>query len=198
ALSEVARRRLHDQRQLSPGGPRRHRRQSRHVGHRRRNLVQQWGGRRGSPAATAPNANYGGGSYVNCSDSAQHGVETVTKYLAALHPSIKPNCEPGHYYLVNNYNPGYFGDGKNAYTDTNANNYVFTVPPSTVKNIGVELSDAKISWGYFGDQFNRYLADPYGLTYPAQQYCNICNWAQYNTQIMTNETTRTEHLHDTT
>jgi len=157
-----------------------------------------YGGGSGSPAATAPNANYGGGSYVNCSDSAQHGVETVTKYLAALHPSIKPNCEPGHYYLVNNYNPGYFGDGNNAYTDTNSNNYVFTIPPSTVKNIGVELSDAKISWAYFGDQFNRYLADPYGLTYPAQQYCNICNWAQYNTQIMTNETTRTEHLHDTT
>jgi phospholipase C len=25
----------------------------------------------------------------------------------------------GHYYLLNNYNPGYFGNGKNAYIDTN-------------------------------------------------------------------------------
>ena len=30
-----------------------------------------------------------------------------------------PRCEAGHYYLLNNYNPGYFGNGNNAYTDTN-------------------------------------------------------------------------------
>src|SRR5258705_1874302 len=30
---------------------------------------------------------------------------------------VNPNCDPGHYYLLNNYNPGYFGDGSNAYTD---------------------------------------------------------------------------------
>ena len=33
-----------------------------------------------------------------------------------------PNCEQGHYYLLNNYNPGYFGDGSNAYTDNNVAN----------------------------------------------------------------------------
>ena len=117
-------------------------------------------------------------------------------YLAAIKPSIKPNCEAGHYYLVNNYNPGYFGDGKNAYTDINPNNTPFTIPPSNVRNIGNELSDNKISWAYFGDQFNLYLADPYGLI--AQLYCNICNWAQYNTAIMTDSTARTQHIHDTT
>jgi phospholipase C len=31
---------------------------------------------------------------------------------------IDPRCEAGHYYLLNNYNPGYFGNGSNAYTDT--------------------------------------------------------------------------------
>ena len=31
--------------------------------------------------------------------------------------NVKPNCDPGHYYLLNNYNPGYYGDGTNAYTD---------------------------------------------------------------------------------
>ena len=77
------------------------------------------------------------------------------------------------------------------------NNTVFTVPPSDVPNIGNALSDTKIAWAWFGDQFNLYLADPYGLTYPAQQYCNICNWAQYNTAIMTNATERAYHLHDT-
>jgi phospholipase C len=46
---------------------------------------------------------------------------------------------PGHYYLLNNYNPGYFGNGNNAYTDTNANNTVFTIPPSSVRSIGDSL-----------------------------------------------------------
>ena len=155
-----------------------------------------YGGGSGSPAATAPSANYGGGSYVDCADSSQPGVGAVRSYLAAL--SIKPNCEAGHYYLVNNYNPGYLGDGTNAYTDKNPDNNVFTIPPSNLRTIGNELSDTKISWAYFGDQFNLYLKDPYGLTYPAQAYCNICNWAQYNTAIMTNPAARNLHLHDTT
>jgi phospholipase C len=111
--------------------------------------------------ATPPNANYGGGSYVGCADAGQHGVPAVTSYLAALTPSIKPNCESGRYYLVNNYNPGYFGDGRDAFADKNPNNTPFTIPPSNVRNIGVELSDNNISWAYFGDQFNQYLIDPY-------------------------------------
>jgi phospholipase C len=153
--------------------------------------------------ATPPNANFGGGSYVNCADSTQPGVPAVTSYLAALKPSIKPNCEAGHYYLVNNYNPGYFGDGTNAFTDNNPNNTPFTIPPSNVRNIGLELSDNNISWAYFGDQFNEYLADPFQVNFAPSgtgrdNYCNICNWAQYNTQIMTNSTLRKQHLHDTT
>jgi phospholipase C len=156
-----------------------------------------YGGGSGSPTAVAPNANYGGGAYVNCFDSAQHGVAAVNSYLAALKPSIQPNCEAGHYYLVNNYNPGYFGDGTNAYTDMNPHNNVFTVPPLTVRTIGNELSEVNISWAYFGDQFNLYLTDPYQKI-PVDVYCNQCNWAQYNTETMTNATARAQHLHDTT
>ena len=156
-----------------------------------------YGGGSGSPTATAPNANYGGGSYVNCADLSQPAVAEVVTYLQSQKPSINPNCEAGHYYLVNNYNPGYFGDGSNAYTNTNPANYVYTIPPSNVRNIGIELSESKISWAYFGDQFNLYLKDPYDLN-PADEYCNICNWASYNTEIMTNPTSRQEHLHDTT
>ena len=157
-----------------------------------------YGGGSGSPANMPPTANYGGGSYVRCADAAQPGVSTVRTYLAGLKPSIDHRCEAKHYYLVNNYNPGYFGSGANAYEDKNASNTVFTIPPSDVPNIGISLSDSKIAWAWFGDQFNQYLADPYGLTYPAQQYCNICNWAQYNTAIMTNAQQRAWHLHDTT
>jgi hypothetical protein len=49
-------------------------------------------------------------------------------------------------HILNNYNPGYFGDGSNAYTDTNQNNFVCTIPPSSVRNIGDALNEKNISW----------------------------------------------------
>ena len=156
-----------------------------------------YGGGSGSPTAVAPNANYGGGSYSNCSHSTQPGVGPVLTYLSSLSRPVNPKCHTGHYYLLNNYNPGYFGDGTNAYTDTNASNYVFTIPPSSVRNIGDALNDAGISWAYFGDQFNRYLIDKYD-TSKLNEYCNICNFFQYSTSIMTNATVRKAHLKDTT
>ena len=114
-----------------------------------------YGGGSGSPTAASPKANYGGGSYVNCQDSSQPGVEPELNYLHALPHPVRPNCDNGHYYLVNNYNPGYFGDGSNAYTDQNPDNYVYTIPPSSVPNIGDRLNTKNISWTYFGDQFDR-------------------------------------------
>ena len=54
---------------------------------------------------------YGGGTYSNCSDPKQPGVDAILDYLAALPSKPKPNCAPGHYYLLNNYNPGYNDDG---------------------------------------------------------------------------------------
>src|SRR5258708_10654790 len=77
---------------------------------------------------------YGGGSYSNCSDAAQPGVGPIVTYLNSI--SIKPNCDPGHYYLLNNYNPGYFGDGSHAYTHTNSSNTPFTIPPTSQRSIG--------------------------------------------------------------
>jgi len=155
-----------------------------------------YGGGSGAPNAAAPTANYGGGSYVNCSDEAQPGVADQIDYMRKLPNPVRPNCEQNHYYLVNNYNPGYFGDGTNAYTDTNAENTVFTVPPSSVKTIGDLLIDHQVSWTYFGDDFDAYLNDKYGYT-AGNEYCNICNWAQYDTAIMTNPTIRDAHLKDT-
>ncbi|MGA2880645.1 MAG: alkaline phosphatase family protein [Bryobacteraceae bacterium] len=153
------------------------------------------GGSFGSPS-------YGGGSYTNCADLSQPGVAPIVNYLESLPGPIKPNCEPGHYYLLNNYNPGYFGNGKNAYTDTNANNTVFTIPPSSVPGIGDSLISAKISWKYYGDQWNNYVNDPYQLNYGAigantDEYCNICNPFQYDTSIMADATVRTAHIQDT-
>jgi phospholipase C len=156
-----------------------------------------YGGGSGHPNAASPSANYGGGSYVNCSDNGQPGVGDETNYLSKLPNPVKANCDNSHYYLVNNYNPGYFGDGSDASTDTNPANTVYTVPPSTVKTIGDLLIDNKVSWAYYGDQFNEYLDDKYDQS-ATDEYCNICNWAQYDSAIMTNASIRTTHLLDTT
>ncbi len=149
------------------------------------------GGSYGSPS-------YGGGSYVNCSDPNQPGVASVLHYLASLPHPVKPNCEPGHYYLVNNYNPGYFGNGNDAYTDPSKNNTVFTVPPSNLRHIGDALSAKGVSFAYFGDQWNQYLSDPYQLKWGStDNYCTICNFFQYTSSIMTDANARAEHLRDT-
>ena len=66
-------------------------------------------------------------------------------YLQSLPHPVDPHCEAGHYYLLNNYNPGYFGKGENAFVDTNAANTVFTIPPSAVRSIGDELLARDIS-----------------------------------------------------
>jgi phospholipase C len=147
-------------------------------------------------------ASYGGGSYTNCADTTQPGVTPIVTYLAALKTPIKPNCAAGHYYLLNNYNPGYFGNGNNAYTDTNANNTVFTIPPSSVPSIGDDLIKQNVSWKYYGDQWNNYVPDPYQLNYGAigkdsDEYCNICNPFQYDTSIMADPSVRTAHIQDT-
>ena len=124
-------------------------------------------------------------------------MPSVVNYLSTLTYHPNPNCEQGHWYLLNNYNPGYFGDGTDAYTDNNDTNTVFTIPPSNVRNIGDELLASNISWKYYGDQWNRYLQDKYDQN-PLDEYCNICNFFQYSTSIMTNDAVRTAHLKDTT
>ena len=147
-------------------------------------------------------ASYGGGSYSACADTTQPGVPAIVNYLNSI--NVSPNCETGHYYLLNNYNPGYYGDGTNAYADSlqSGNDQfktVFTVTPSTVADIGDALLKKNISFAYFGDQFDTYLADPYANYVAADNtYCNICNFFQYSTSIMTNPTVRQAALKDTT
>ena len=145
---------------------------------------------------------YGGGTYSNCSDPSQPGVGPVLDYLASLPKPIKANCDPGHYYLLNNYNPGYFGDGSDAYTDANPNNTPFTIPPTSQRSIADVMLEHNVSWKYYGDQWNNYLTDKYQQNFGAvgpnsDSYCNICNPFQYQTQIMTNDAVRTAHLKDT-
>lgn len=158
-----------------------------------------YGGHGNTPASVEV---YGGGSYSDCSDPAQPGVLPIANYLASLARPIKPNCDSGHYYLLNNYNPGYFGDGSDAYTDYNPSNTPFTIPGTTQHSIADVLLAAHISWATYFDQWDRYLTDPYQLDYgkvgpQSDAYCNICNPFQYQKQIMTNPAIRTTHMFDT-
>jgi phospholipase C len=154
------------------------------------------GGGFGSPV-------YGGGSYSDCSDASQPGAGPIVKHLTSLARPINPNCEAGHYYLLNNYNPGYFGDGSNAYNDHFIYNTPFTIPPTSQRSIADVLLENNVSWKSYNDQWNAYLGDKYELNYGtvgplSDQYCNICNPFQYQTQIMTDASIRTSHIVDTT
>jgi phospholipase C len=134
-----------------------------------------------------------------CADATQHGVKPIVEYLNSI--KINPNCEAGHYYLLNNYNPGWFGNGKNAYTDHNPGNTPFTIPPSSVKSIGDVMNEAKMSWKYYGDQWDNYVNDPYQFNWGAagpnaDEYCNICNPFQYDTSIMSHPEQVKAHIQD--
>jgi phospholipase C len=132
----------------------------------------------------------GGGSYVNCADLTQPGVPAIVNYLEALPRPIEPNCDTGHYYILNNYNPGYNGDGTSA-----LGNGPFVVPGTSVRHIGDALLEANVSWKYYGDGWDHYIKDPF-QTNPFDTYCNICNPFNYATDIMTNPKLRNEHIQD--
>jgi phospholipase C len=120
--------------------------------------TNNWYAEDGYGAGSKDKPSSGGGSYSDCSDPSQPGVGPVVAYLKSLH--IDPRCEPGHYYLLNNYNPGYFGNGANAYTDTGIANTVFTVPPSSLPSIGDDMLAHNVSWKYYGDDWNNYSGAP--------------------------------------
>lgn len=129
---------------------------------------------------------YSGGTYSNCSDRSQPGVGALRRYLDSLpyHPSA--NCASGTWYLLNNYNPGYNGDGS-------VNTSDFTIPPSPVRTIGDTLLEKNISWKYYGEGWQTFVAQS-----PASVYCNICNPFLYETAIMTKPDVVKAHLQDTT
>ena len=124
-----------------------------------------------------------GGSYSNCSDHSAPGVAGVFDYLNSLSYPLFHNgdCAKGHYYLLNNYNPGYNVDGT-------LNTSTFTVPPQqSLPTIGDELSEHGISWGYFGEGYDNGT--------PGPNYCGICDPMQYSTSIMTNPVLRANTQH---
>ena len=116
---------------------------------------------------------YSGGSYSNCSDPSQPGVDPVLDYLESqpYEPFRDGDCAPGAYYLLNNYLPGYTPSGQLA-TGT-----PYIVPPQTLPTIANELSDHGISWKYYSQGYNNGNVTPH--------FCPICDPFQYVTSIMT-------------
>lgn len=144
------------------------------------------------------NDGYGGGSYTNCSDYTQPGVASIVNYLTAIH--VPPNCAPHTYYLLNNYVPAYIGSGA---TDP-INNGPFTLPPVIKqRHIGDQLSQANVSWAFFGERWNDFKTAPgeganFGSLDPiAYLHCNICNPFLYSASVMTNASARNTHMKDT-
>jgi len=124
-------------------------------------------------------ATKGGGSYVNCADATQPGVGPIQAYLAALPYDVfnGGNCLTDAYYLVNNYNPGYLGNGTPAPLGATQ----FTIPPTRQQNLGLLLTKHDISWHYYGEGWDNGTEAGENGT-----FCNICDPFLYSTQIMTN------------
>ncbi|MHC1480430.1 alkaline phosphatase family protein [Frateuria aurantia] len=126
---------------------------------------------------------YYGGSYVQCADDSQPGVASIKRYLKALyHGRYRgTECRPGAYYLVNNYNPGYFGDG----TPAPLGPKQFTATPSHQNNLALMLNRHHVSWKYYGEGWNHGKEDGEHGT-----FCNICNPFLYSSQVMTDPSLR--------
>ncbi len=132
---------------------------------------------------------YSGGSYTECANPMQPGVRVIRTYLNAI--GINPNCQGGRYYLMNNYNPGFNGDGTEAALGATA----FTIPPVPQKSIANTLDAAKVSWTFYGEGWNGFVN---GTSPGDQIYCNICNPFLYQSYVMKSPNRRAANLKDTT
>ena len=162
-----------------------------------------------NPAPGTNNQYTADNSFSACFDSTQPGAGPIVSYLNNLPYAAEPNCEPNHFYMLDNTNPGFLPNG----SLSGAGN----LPPSPVKTIGDELIAKNISWTYYGGSYNDAVilsneavaANPTSpnltlaaINDPAHAvgiaYCQICNPFQYATSIMSNPTVRAAHVQDTT
>jgi phospholipase C len=130
------------------------------------------------------------GRFSNCSDVFNApGVLQIVRYLDSLPYQPAPNCEAGHYYMLNNINPGFLPNGQFDNTGT-------AIPPSSVRTIGDALNEISISWAYYGGAYNHAVngpTDPLSLA-----YCSLCNFASYASSIMGDAAQRAAHIKDAT
>jgi phospholipase C len=139
------------------------------------------------------------GNFTECADSSQPGIPAIREYLASLPYNPNPNCETGHFYMVNNDSPGFLPDGT---VDTKGIAGGGSIPPSNVRTIGEALNEKGISWAYYGGAYTAAVnrqhdpksTDP--TVQVGQTYCNICNFESYNSKIMGDAAQRAAHIKD--
>jgi phospholipase C len=170
-----------------------------------------------NPVAGTTNQYTADNAFSNCSNFEQPGVAPIVSYLEALPYRAEPNCAEGHYYMLDNTNPGFFPNGFQA-PNPGAQDMI---PASPVRTIGDALNEKKISWAYFGGSYNDAVAlsndavtagtaatlnsstamAEAALADPAHElgvaYCQICNPFQYSSSIMGNAAQRAAHIKDT-
>jgi phospholipase C len=125
---------------------------------------------------------YSGGTYSECNDTTHPGVASVAAYLNSPPAKVKLNCDPGHYYMLNNLNPGYLANGQ---VDTTT----FTVPPVPTHSIGDVLLDSGVSFAYFNEGWDQAVAN--GGSAGADAF-------EFQTRFMTSPTLRPQVNKDLT
>ena len=167
-----------------------------------------------NPVAGTTNDYTADKNFTSCADVTQPGILPVVTYLESLPYSAEPNCLEGHYYMVDNTNPGFLPNGTPVPSPATQG----SIPPSSVKTIGDSLNAANLTWAYFGGNLNNAVAlanfaaanssilnsTAGPLTAAAEAdpahamgalYCQICNPFQYATSIMTKNPSA--HIQDT-
>ena len=127
---------------------------------------------------------YHSGSYTMCADVSQPGAAPIRDYLSALPSRPFHGCYPGEYYLVNNFAPGFFGNGSRAPLSSTD----YTIPPTSQPHIGTLLNKHGVSWKYY--------AGGWAEGSEGVGFCDHCNGFLYSAQTMTSASERTAHLKD--
>jgi phospholipase C len=141
------------------------------------------------------------GNFTECGDVTQPGIKPIHDYLASLPYKPNPNCEPGHFYMVNNDSPGFLPDGT---VDAKHIASGGAIPPINVRTLGEALNEKNVSWAYYGGAYNAAVKlqhDPTSSDPTVQigaAYCNICNFESYATAIMGDPAQRAAHIKDAT
>jgi phospholipase C len=141
------------------------------------------------------------GNFTECGDASQPGIQPIVQYLHSLPYHPDPNCQPKHFYMINNDSPGFLPDGT---VDTAGITSGGSIPPVNVRTIGEALNEKQISWAYYGGAYNAAVEFQHDPTNPSplvqigRAYCNICNFESYATAIMGDSAQRAAHIKDAT
>jgi phospholipase C len=139
------------------------------------------------------------GNFTECGDASQPGIKPILQYLHSLPYHPDPNCQPKHFYMINNDSPGFLPDGTVDTADITSGG---SIPPVNVRTIGEALNEKQISWAYYGGAYNAAVEFQHDPTNPSplvqigRAYCNICNFESYATAIMGDSAQGAAHIKD--